>query len=465
MTSSDRKESSVTQALRPDGKRVAIHPLDVRGRFITARRLAFAFMLAFYVAAPLVKLAGHPLVHLDVDARRFYLFGGSFNAQDFWIVVFIGTGMGFSLLFLTTWYGRVWCGWACPQTVFLEALYRPIERWIEGTRSQRMKKDASPWTWPGLARSTLKHALYLLVSLALAHVALSLFTSAPGLVRMIQHGPRGHAAAFAWAMSITGLLYFNFAWFREQLCIVLCPYGRLQSVLLDRDSIVIGYDPRRGEPRGPKRRLPVLDEPPAGDCIDCKKCVWACPTGIDIRDGLQMECLACAQCIDVCDEVMDKIQRPRGLIRYTTLKELDGEKRRVLRPRLIFYGVVTGAALLGLILGFALRSPFEMALIRQPGVPWVIEGELIRNQFDLHLTNKSGDLRHFAIVPKSSVAADIRLGATTLELPALGDARVPVVVQVARRDVSPALTLELEVTAQPGGDVRHQPIRFLAPAH
>jgi cytochrome c oxidase accessory protein FixG len=454
-----------TEALRPDGRRVAIHPLDVKGRFISARRIVFALLLVFYIAAPLVKVGGHPMVHFDVDARRFYLFGGCFNAQDVWIVLFMVTGGAFSLLFLTALYGRVWCGWGCPQTVFLEAIYRPIERMIEGSRRQRLKNDASSWSVSKVGRAVLKHALYVVASLGLAHVALALFTSVPGLVAMVRQGPSQNVTPFVWAMSITGLLYFNFGWFREQLCIVLCPYGRLQSLLHDRDSIVVGYDAKRGEPRAPKRRLAVVSDPPAGDCIDCKKCVWACPTGIDIRHGLQMECLACAQCIDVCDEVMDKIGRPRGLVRYTSLNELAGDKHRVLRPRLIFYGVVMGAALFGLVLSLFLRSPFEMALVRQPGVPWVIEGPNVRNQFDLHLTNKGGEAKTFVIRSASSVPADVRFGQVRLGLPALGDVRVPVVVQIARRDISAGMSLELVVTAEPGGETRREPVRFIAPLH
>ncbi|HEY8924555.1 MAG TPA: 4Fe-4S dicluster domain-containing protein, partial [Polyangia bacterium] len=286
-----------SEALRPDGRRTAIHTIDVKGRFIRARRLTFAALIALYVAAPLIRIGGHPAVHLDVAARKFFLLGSTFNAQDFWIVLFIGTALLFSLLLLTAWHGRIWCGWACPQTVFLEAVYRPIERLVEGPRSRRLKLRGAPWTLERAARTAVKHVLYILVSLILSHVALSLFLSASELAAMVREGPASHPAAFTWSVAVTAALYFNYAWFREQLCIVLCPYGRLQSVLHDPDSIVVGYDARRGEPRGKLVRSAALALAPAatapaprGDCVDCRKCVYACPTGIDIRNGLQMEC-------------------------------------------------------------------------------------------------------------------------------------------------------------------------------
>jgi cytochrome c oxidase accessory protein FixG len=452
---------AASEALRPDGRRVAIQTLDVRGRFIRARRITFGALIAVYLAAPLARVGGHPAVHLDVAARRFYLLGGTFNAQDFWIVLFVATALLFTLLFLTAWHGRVWCGWACPQTVFLEGLYRPIERFIDGPRSRRLKLAESPLSPGRVARTVVKHALYLLVSLVVSHVALSLFLSASELAAMVREGPARHPAAFTWAVSVTGALYFNFAWFREQLCIVLCPYGRLQSVLHDRDSIVVGYDARRGEPRGKVVRA-LTEGSQSGDCIDCKKCVYACPTGIDIRNGLQMECLACAQCADVCDEVMVKIGRAPGLIRYASLNQLDGKPRRVLRPRLYLYAAVATIALAALAVTVLGRSSFELTVVRQPGIPWIVDGTRVRNQLDVHVTNKSSEREHLFLTVDRPVPADVRLGDTVLDLPSLGDARVPLVISVDSCAVRPDLAFTVTLAAD-DGRARRQAVRFLSP--
>ena len=450
-------------AIRADGRRVAIHTIDVAGRFIRARRIVFAVLIAFYVALPLVRIGGHPAAHLDVAARRFYLFGATFNAQDFWIVLFMATAMGFGLLLLTAWHGRDWCGWACPQTVFLEGLYRPIERLIDGPRSRRLKRVGAPWDVGRVARLVLKHALYLLLSLALSHVALSVFLSAHDLVAMVREGPAHHGAAFTWSVGVTGLLYFNFAWFREQLCVVMCPYGRLQSVLHDRDSVIVGYDAARGEPRGARRRLPVASDPPRGDCVDCRKCVYACPTGIDIRNGLQMECLACAQCIDVCDDVMDRLNRPRGLIRYASVNELAGKPRKVWRPRLVVYLALTGLAVGALVLSLGGRTSFEANLVRPPGVPWLMEDGQVRNQLEVHLVNKNPGTARFHLEAKSPVPGELLLGQTDVTLGSLDGTRIPLIVTFARRDATRGMTLDLAITDQDRAHTIHRTVRLVAP--
>jgi cytochrome c oxidase accessory protein FixG len=458
-------------ALRPDGRREAIHPLDVKGRFIRARRVVFAILIGIYVAAPLVHIGGHPALHLDIPGRRFFLFGATFNAQDVWILLFLGATVLFALLLLTAWRGRAWCGWACPQTVFLEAFFRPIERLVDGPRAARLKRAGTPWTAARAARAVLKHALYLALSLALSHVALSLFLSAADLAAMVREGPARHPVAFVWSVAMTAALYFNFAWFREQLCVVLCPYGRLQSVLHDRDSIVIGYDARRGEPRGHLQRAgagtaattATTTTTAKGDCIDCKKCVWACPTGIDIRNGLQMECVACAQCIDVCDDVMLKIGRAPGLIRYASTNELGGRARRVWRPRLFLYIGISAATTGALLIALLGRTPFEANVVRTAGVPWLIEGTRVRNQVDLHLVNKNAAPARFRLSVASPIAADIRLGQSTLELASLAGARISLGVTVERKDLRPGIALDLTITDELSGAVQHRPVRLIAP--
>ncbi len=351
--------------IRADGTRPFLHPADTRGRFTRARRVSALALIVFYLSLPWIKVGGFPAVFLDVANRRFHLFGITLAAQDLWLLFFVITGLGFSLFFVTALLGRIWCGWACPQTVFLDHVYRRIERWIDGDAVQRRALDAAPPSAGKSFRRGLKHALYLLVSAAIAHLFLAYFVSIPDLWAMMETAPAAHWGLFVFMAAFTGALYFNFAWFREQLCIVICPYGRIQSALTDDNSLVIGYDATRGEPRGHRRtedggpraadNLPaaitvslgaapsaVLRPPSAavGDCVACNRCVHVCPTGIDIRQGLQMECIGCTACIDACDDVMTRLHRPRGLIRYDSQNAFAGRTTRWLRPRTILYGVL-----------------------------------------------------------------------------------------------------------------------------
>jgi polyferredoxin len=479
-------------SVKADGSRNALHPADVRGRYLARRRALYAALIAFYVALPLVPVGGHPAVHLDVAARRFYLFGQTFNAQDLWLLLLVLTTAGFALLFVTAWLGRVWCGYACPQTVFLEGVYRRVERWVDGPRERRLKAQGAPWTAGRLAREGVKHGLYLAISWALAHVALAFFVSYAELRAMVVEGPAAHLTLFLWSMGVTGALYLNFAWFREQLCIAVCPYGRLQSAMTDRDSLIIGYDARRGEPRG--RALPrapsqaraageaiaarlsaaassgldtaasaPASAPARGDCVDCARCVVVCPTGIDIRHGLQMECIGCAQCVDACDEVMGKLGRPAGLIRYDSLRGLAGEGRRVVRPRLLAYGalLLTSTAALGA--GLVTRTPFEANLLRRQGAPYGLDGALVRNQLELHLVNKNPGPTTFAVSVESPVPAQVVLPAPEVSVGSLESTHVPILVALERGHLSRPVLLTVRVRDAASGEVREVQTRFVGP--
>ncbi|MFO0630865.1 MAG: cytochrome c oxidase accessory protein CcoG [Polyangiales bacterium] len=318
-------------SLRHDGSRANVHPADVAGRFNNIRRVVFGVLIAIYLALPWIVINGNPAVLLDLPGRRFYLLGRLFNAQDGFLLFLLLAGIGLSLILITTILGRMWCGYACPQTVFLEAVFRPLQRLIEGSREARMRREAKDWDFDRTWRRGLLWALYAAIASFLAHAFLGYFFPVRTLVAMLLRGPGEHPEAFLAVTIATAIIFFDVAWFREQLCLAICPYGRLQSVLTDPDSVVIGYDTKRGEPRGKAKTEGV------GDCVDCNRCVVVCPTGIDIRNGLQLDCIACTQCIDACDAVMDKLNRPRGLIRYDSLRGLGGEARRFLRPRLFIY--------------------------------------------------------------------------------------------------------------------------------
>jgi cytochrome c oxidase accessory protein FixG len=409
---------SVTGSIARDGRRKRIVTADVRGRFDRARAVVFALLIGLWIALPWIHVGGAPAVFLDVEARKFFLFGLTFNAQDTWLLFFLLSGVGFGLVFVTAVAGRAWCGWACPQTVFLEGVYRRIERWIEGPREKHLRRDARGASAERALRKTVKHAAFVLVSIAIAHVVLAYFVSLPRAVAMVRASPTEHLEAFVWVTSIAALLYGNFAWFREQFCVVMCPYGRLQSVLLDDDSLVVGYDVKRGEPRGKRSQTG------AGDCVDCKRCVVVCPTGIDIRDGLQMDCLACTACIDACDDVMDRLGRPRGLIRYDSPNGLAEKPRRFLRPRIFVYSAMLAVGAVVAAVAATARTDFEATVTRLAGAPYTIEADSIRNAFDLHVVNKRGARARFAIAVDAP-GVDAIVPVAHLDLDALADAHVP----------------------------------------
>jgi cytochrome c oxidase accessory protein FixG len=451
-------------SMRADGSRRKVHPADVRGKWIVRRRVVFAALMAFYVLAPLVPVGGHPSLLLDFAHRRFFLVGHTFNAQDFWMVVLLGLTFTFGLLLVTAWRGRVWCGWACPQTVFLEGVYRPIERFFDGPRERRLLTAKQPLTVRRILRSTAKHLCFLLVSINIAHAAAAIFVSPRELLAMLREGPAQHWVAFLLTVGFAALLEFNFAWFREQFCVVMCPYGRMQSLLHDRDSITVSYDAGRGEPRGKLVKHASQNAPALGDCIDCRRCVVVCPTAIDIRNGLQMECLACTQCIDACDDVMVKIGRPTGLIGMLSLRGLGGQPTRRLRPRLAIYGALTLIAASALAAALWSRTPFEANILRPAGGnPFVVDGATIRNAFEIHLVNKAPEEGTFAIEVTGPVEATIAISPPVVTVGSFADLHVPVSVSIARRLLADPVELTVRVVERRSGAMKEQSVRFLSP--
>ena len=408
----------VLSTLDLSGNRKWIYPTPSHGRFWRARLVVGWVLIVFFVALPWIELKGRPAVFLDLARREFTFFGLTLHPTDTVILMVFLLTILVSIFFVTALFGRVWCGWACPQTVYLEFVYRPIERLIEGKESQRKRRDQGPWSWDKTWRKWAKLSIFAAISLFLAHTFVAYFAGWENLLHWMSRSPMEAPGYFFMMALTTGLILFDFGYFREQMCTLACPYARLQSVLMDEDSLIVSYDRSRGEKRGTyrerKKADKVLDlddgEITFGDCIDCGACVRTCPTGIDIRDGLQMECVSCTQCVDACDYIMDSINKPRGLIRYTSENVIDGNKTRVARPRLFMYA----ALLLGLITIFvslvATRAPLELDVHRASGTTYNITADDdLANRMSLRLRNRTAEPAELRLVPTSPQGAQVRI--------------------------------------------------------
>ena len=384
-------QERVLSTLNRDGSRRWIRPKLSRGGFYRRRFFVAWGLIATFTLIPIVKLGGKPLMLFDIPKREFTFFGATFLPTDTFLLMLLLFSIFIGIFLITAVLGRVWCGWACPQTVYMEFLYRPIEVLIEGGRNRQLRLDAEGAN----ARRLMKNLVFLLVSAFLANTFLAYFVGWDQLLGWMTSSPTRHPAAFALMLGTTLLMFFDFAYFREQTCIVACPYGRFQSVLLDRQSLIVGYDAARGEPRAKWRKNEKRN---AGDCIDCSLCVSTCPTGIDIREGLQMECIACTQCTDACDEVMDRIGLERGLIRYTSQAELESGKRSFLRPRLVVYSAILVVMLGTFAFSLVGKQTADVTLLRGLGAPFTIlpSGE-VSNQIRIKVANRSPEERSYWI--------------------------------------------------------------------
>ena len=385
-----------------EGRRKWVYPTLVRGFFFKRRQIVILALLLFYVSMPWIKIAGKQAILFDLLNRKFVFFGLTLWATDTRFLVVALGALGVSLFFFTALLGRVWCGWACPETVFLEFLFRPIEALIEGGAAERKKLDASPWSARKIRIKATKYFVYTVLAWFLASTFLAYFVGREALLSMMASPPTENLGLFVLTLVMMGVLLFQFGWFREQFCTVLCPYARFQSVLMDDQSLLVGYDPVRGEPRGKVER--PGQERKHGDCIDCGLCVRVCPTGIDIRNGTQLECIHCAQCVDACDSIMTKIGRPLGLVRYDTEAALKGGVRKIRRPRVLIYGAMLFAY--GVVFLYLLQSRdlSEVQLLRAKGtMPFqpLADGR-ISNQLQLHLSNKSDNDLQYTVESASS---------------------------------------------------------------
>ena len=443
--------------LDDSGRRETIYPARVSGVYSRRKLVIHSILLLIYLVLPWLTINGMPVIWFDIPERYFAFFGMVFNAQDFYIFFFLLSGIGFLLIVASALWGRVWCGWACPQTVFLDGVFRRIEYWIEGSAVRRRRVDMGQWNLKTYFKKMVKHFVFLVVCLILTHTFLAYFVPVSELMNMVIDDPRENVSVFLWMVFITLAIYLNFAWFREQWCLVMCPYGRLQSALQDDDTVLIGYDEQRGEPRGKARSENT------GDCVDCKRCVAVCTTGIDIRRGLQLECLGCTQCIDACNQIMFRLGRPPGLIRYDSLNGFEGRERRFFRPRVFFY---LGAAILGLLVGGIMSlnvSPIDIHISRGQGTPFIIEEGQVRNKFLIRLVNKVNRDVPVRIESVSPESLNVIIPQARMNIGARSDQRLPVIISFVRERPILDTTIKLKFYVDQAKDPREFELTILGP--
>jgi cytochrome c oxidase accessory protein FixG len=450
-------DEMVLPTLHGDGRRHWINPALAQGKYWRRRRVLAYALIAFFVTLPHLRFGGKPVVLLNLAAREFTFFGHTFYPTDTPLVALLMLTIFFSVMFVTAVGGRLWCGWGCPQTVYLEFLFRPIDRLFAGT----VGKGGKPKRSVNAALQVARFLVYLACSLFLAHTFLSYFIGTEQLAAWMQLSPLEHPQAFAVMAVVTIAMMYNFMFFREQLCMVACPYGRFQSVMLDRKSLIVTYDIQRGEPRHKGRSV----DGTGGDCIDCGHCTAVCPTGIDIRNGLQMECIHCTQCIDACDDIMRRIKKPEGLIRYSSQDALAGKPHSWLRVRTFIYPalILTTSTLFVIVL--TTKFSFDARVLRSPGAPFTVNAErLVQNNFQIRLVNRSqvSQQYHIRILEPESAKATWSDAMPELKP---GDSRlVPMIVTLPVSSIAGRGTLNATAEVKDdAGNVRNLVLKLQGP--
>lgn len=398
----DQKFRNELATVTKEGKRKWIYPKKPSGRYYNARKIVSLILLLILFVTPFIKVNGHPFMLFDFMNRNFILFGISFGPHDFHLFVLAMISIIVFIILFTVVFGRVFCGWACPQTIFMEMVFRKIEYWIEGDAKDQVKLNKAPWTGKKLFKKSLKQIIFYGIAFTISHIFLAYIIGIDKLIEVITSPPSANLTGFIALIIFSLIFYWVFSYFREQVCTIVCPYGRLQGVLLDQDSIVIAYDYKRGEPRGKLKREEPRDN--KGDCIDCHLCVDVCPTGIDIRDGIQLECVNCTACIDECDHVMDRINKPRGLIKYASLKGIEKNSKFRFTPRMTLYSVILLGLLVLLTYLLSVRTEYSIAILRTPGMLFQEQPNgLISNLYDFNIVNKT-----FKQIPVSIKLEDVQ---------------------------------------------------------
>ncbi len=369
------------------GKRAWVYSKKIKGRLFNYRRWVAVFLMLLFYTGPFIKIHGDPIMLFDFLQRKFIIFGITFWPQDFHLILISFITLIVFVTLFTVIFGRIFCGWVCPQTIFMEFLFRQIEYMIEGDRAAQRRRDKGPMNLDKFWRKSLKHVVFYFISFITAITFLSYLIGFDQVKHFLLNDSVGHWGGFAGLFAFAGAFYFIFAFFREQVCTIACPYGRLQSVLVDKKTILVAYDYKRGEPRGP---LKLQTKTNTGDCVNCNSCVVVCPTGIDIRNGTQMECVNCTACMDACDAVMSKINKPKGLIRYDSEVGISTGKHSIFNTRSIAYSAVLTLLLIFLASLFMFRGNFEVTILRASGSMYQNFGsDSLSNIYTFNLVNKT----------------------------------------------------------------------------
>jgi len=393
--------------LDEQGSRKWVYAKKPKGKWYTRRSIFSWFVLLFFLAVPFIRIHGNPFVLLDIASRKFIIFGAIFWAQDTLILALLMLSFVLFIILFTVTFGRLWCGWACPQTIFLEMVFRKVEYLIEGDYRKRFKLDQAPWTIEKILKKVTKHFLFILISMAMTNTFLLWFIGTEKWFVLVSEPVGENLNSFAIMLVVSGFFYWVYSSFREQICTMVCPYGRMQGVLLDSNSIVVSYDYKRGEPRGPKT---------SGDCIDCRQCISVCPTAIDIRNGTQLECINCAACIDQCNNVMKATGKDPGLIRFDSEQGIQHGHKTIWNPRNRAYSVVLLILVSFFVYTLLSRPIIETTILRTPGLLYQENSDqTISNVYNLKIVNKTHDKLPLEI-RLLSPEGEIKMAGTLMEI-------------------------------------------------
>ncbi len=448
-----------------EGKRVWIYPKKPSGPYHRWRIIVTTFLLTILFVTPFIQVNGRPFILLNFFERKFILFGQVFWPQDFFLLALTLVTFFVVITLFTVAFGRIWCGWMCPQTLFMEMIFRKIEYWIEGDAHQQRKLNNAKWDTAKISRKTFKHLIFLSISVLIAHLVMAYLVGVDEVFEIVSRPPAENMAGFIGLVVFAGIFYGVFAIFREQACIAVCPYGRLQGVLLVKDSLVVAYDWIRGEPRGKLKKDQITTESHKGDCIDCKLCVHVCPTGIDIRNGTQLECVNCTACIDACDDVMDKIGKPKGLIRYSSYNAIKNGIQKIFTPRIIGYSFVLFTLLSVLGYFIVTRADIETTVLKAPGTLYSkTDDGKIANVYNIEFVNKTFDdvLLEMKVETPTS-ASLLKIGDPQIVVPSEGILKGLFMIKLPEEEIK---TMKMNVVLgiyQSGKRIETANARFIGP--